>query len=156
MSDQEAPEQKIALTVIGLLVAIVVAAVLGLGISKARHQPSATAATTTAASAETGGIERIYFALGQDALPPEAADVLARVAKAARANTATVVSVSGFHDASGDLATNQELAKRRAQQVRHALEANGVSGPQIVLNKPAQTKGDGDPAEARRVDIRVE
>ena len=156
MSDQDAPEQKFALTIVGLLIAALIAAVIGIGIWKARPHPAGPAVTATQSPAVTGGVERIYFALGQDQLPPEAADVLDRVAKAARANSGAVVSVSGFHDASGNLASNQDLAKRRAQQVKHALEANGVSGQQIVLNKPAQTKGGGDPAEARRVDIRVE
>ena len=35
----------------------------------------------------------------------------------------------GFHDASGDPEHNADLAKRRAQAVRHALEANGVAAP---------------------------
>lgn len=155
MNNQEAPEQKFALTIVGLLVAALVAAVLGVGIWKSL--PRATGAASTPQSAEaTGRIERIYFAMGQDQLPPEAADVLDRIAKAARAGTGAVVSISGFHDASGNLAANQDLAKRRAQQVKHALEAHGVSGQQIVLNKPAQTTGTGDPAEARRVDIRID
>ena len=153
MSDQEAPEQRFALGIVWLLVAAVVAAVIGIGIWKARSHPEVAAVS---AQATAGRAERIYFQVGQDQLPPEAADVLSRVAKAARADTGAIVFVSGFHDASGNLAANQDLAKRRAQRVRHALEANGVSAQQIVLNKPAQSTGSGDPAEARRVDIRVE
>jgi len=156
MSDQEAPEQKFALMIVGLLVAFLLAAVLGIGIWKARPHPSGADGASTQSAATAGRVESIYFQIGQDQLPPQAADVLDRVAKAARADTAAVVSVSGFHDASGNLAANQDLAKRRAQQVKHALEANGVPGQQIVLNQPAQTTGSADAAEARRVDIRVE
>ena len=82
MSDQEAPEQKSALTIVGLLVAAVVVAILGFGIWKALpHSPDRTA-TSTESAATAGRIERIYFQLGKDQLPPEAADVLDRVAKA--------------------------------------------------------------------------
>lgn len=158
MSDQENPEQKFALGLVGLIVAAIVASVVALGAWKARPHPAsapaAPAAATTAGT--TDGVERIYFELGQDQLPQDAADVLSRVATAARANAGAVVSVSGFHDASGNAASNEDLAKRRAQAVQHALEANGVSGSQIKLNKPALTTGGTDAKEARRVELRVE
>lgn len=159
MSDQDNPEQKFALGLIALLLTAVVASAIGIGIWKARPAPvgaapAATAPADTAAS--TVAVERIYFAIGDDALPPEANEVLARVATAARATTTAVVSVSGYHDASGNAASNADLAKRRAQAVQHALEANGVQPAQIRLNKPIETTGGGDPAEARRVELRVE
>jgi len=158
MSDQDNPEQKFALGLIALLLTAVVASAIGIGIWKARPAPAdaAPAATAPAATANTVAVERIYFAIGDDALPPEANEVLARVATAARATTTAVVSVSGYHDASGNAASNAELAKRRAQAVQHALEANGVQPAQIQLNKPVETAGGTDPAEARRVELRVE
>ncbi len=58
---------------------------------------------------------------------PTPSGVLAKVADAARANGGVSVLISGFHDASGDPEKNADLAKRRAQAVRHALEANGVA-----------------------------
>lgn len=158
MSDQENPEQKFALGLVGLIVAAIVASVIALGAWKARPHPAgaSTAPTTAAAAGTTDGVERIYFELGQDQLPADASEVLSRVATAARANAGAVVSVSGFHDASGNAASNEDLAKRRAQAVQHALEANGVSGSQIKLNKPALTTGGADAKEARRVELRVE
>lgn len=154
MSDQEGAAEKFALAVVGLLVTGVVAVVVGFGVAKSRpHAPPAPAATADAALA---AVERILFEVGQDALPANANDVLERVSTAARARLGAVVLVSGYHDASGDLAANLDLARRRAEQVRHALEANGVSPSQVMLNKPAQTTGSGDPAEARRVELRVE
>jgi outer membrane protein OmpA-like peptidoglycan-associated protein len=164
MSDQENPEQKFALGLVALIVAAIVASVIALGAWKARPHPAgastapaaATATPAATAAATTDGVERIYFELGQDQLPADAAEVLSRVATAARANAGAVVSVSGFHDASGNAASNEDLAKRRAQAVQHALEANGVSGSQIKLNKPALTTGGTDAKEARRVELRVE
>jgi outer membrane protein OmpA-like peptidoglycan-associated protein len=114
--------------------------------------PSATSATTPA---ESSAAERIYFEVGQDSLPADAIDVLNRVAEAARSSGGTVL-ISGFHDASGDAAANADLAKRRAQRVQHALEANGVTADHLQLSKPAVTTGDGDPKAARRVELRLQ
>jgi outer membrane protein OmpA-like peptidoglycan-associated protein len=61
--------------------------------------------------------------------------------------------VSGFHDATGDLALNQELAKKRAESVRDALKALGVAEDKIELKKPEQTQASGSNAEARRVEV---
>ena len=155
MSDQEGAAEKFALAIVGLLVTAVVAVVVGFGVAKSRpHGPPAVPAAT--AGTALAAVERILFDVGQDTLPANANDVLERVSTAARARLGAVVLVSGYHDASGDLAANLDLARRRAEQVRHALEANGVSPSQVMLNKPAQTTGSGDAAEARRVELRVE
>ena len=65
------------------------------------------------------------------------------------------VLVSGFHDASGSASVNAEIAKQRAMAARAALVAEGVPAARIVLRKPEQTLGDGDPIEARRVDVHL-
>lgn len=159
MSDQQDGAEKFALTLVGLLVAAIVAAMIGLGISRAR--PAASAPPVDASQQAADGqavaeVETLYFAIGEEQLPPDAADVLGRVAMAVRSSSGATIAVSGFHDASGDAAANQELARRRAEQVRHALEANGVSPEQIILSKPAETNGKGEPAEARRVEMRLQ
>ena len=66
------------------------------------------------------------------------------------------VRVSGFHDASGDAAANEALAKQRAEAIQQWLVVNGVAAERITLDKPAQTTGTGDADEARRVDVRLE
>ena len=71
------------------------------------------------------------------------------------ADDATTATISGFHDASGNAEVNAELSKQRAQNVRDAMVAAGVPADRISLEKPAVTTGDGDPAEARRVEVRV-
>lgn len=152
MSDQDDEMQKYALGAVAGVVALVLAGVIGLAVSRLLHAPRAAAATAVAA---VPAAERVYFEVGQSSLPLEAADVLARVAEAARASGATVL-VSGYHDASGDAAANAELAKRRAQAVQHALEANGVAPDRLQLAKPVMTTGDGDPKAARRVEMRLQ
>lgn len=162
MSDQDDDVQKYALWAVALVVLLVLAGVIGLAASRVLHVPRAAgmaatagATATPAAAAATPAVERIYFEVGQDSLPADATDVLNRVAEAIRSTGGSVL-ISGFHDASGDAAANAELAKRRAQRVQHALEANGVTAEHLQLSKPALTTGDGDPQAARRVELRLQ
>jgi len=160
MSDQDDDVQKYALGAVAFVVVLVLAGVIGLAASRVLQAPrtagpAATATAGTRATAAATGVERIYFEVGQDSLPADAIDVLNRVAEAARSSGGTVL-ISGFHDASGDAAANADLAKRRAQRVQHALEANGVSADHLQLSKPALTTGDGDPQAARRVELRLQ
>jgi ammonium transporter, Amt family len=86
-----------------------------------------------------------------------AADATASVKKLAEAikGKDTKVTVSGFTDASGDPAKNAELAKARAFAVRDALAAAGLGKDQIILVKPAASATGGDPAGARRVEVKL-
>ncbi len=153
MSDANDDAQNVALGVIAAVVALVIAGVLTLSISRSGppKAPAQAAAAPAAAAAP-----RVYFEVDSDALPGDAAELLARVAEEARAKPGAAVLISGFHDASGDPEHNADLAKRRAQAVRHALEANGVAPAQLVLDKPQQTLGGGDAREARRVELRIQ
>lgn len=156
MSDAGDDAQSYALAAVAAVVALVIAGVLALAISRSGPpKKPAAAAAATAAPAEAV-LPRLYFAVDSDALPAQAMDVLDRVAEAARANPGAAVLISGFHDASGDAGHNAELARRRAQAVRHALEANGVPAAQLVLDKPQQTLGGGDAREARRVELKLQ
>lgn len=161
MSDQNDDAQNYALMVLAGVVVLVLAGVLALAIAKSRTSAGSPAAAATAvvpaalAAAPAESAERLYFDLGSDALPADATSVLARVADQARANGGLSVLISGFHDASGDPVKNADLAKRRAQAVRHALEADGVAPDRLVMSKPELTTGGADPREARRVELRL-
>lgn len=170
MSDQNDDTQNLALMVLSGIVALVIAGVIGLAISSrsgskappvAAKAPAAAAAPAAPPAAAAAPVvvseaaERLYFEVGSDALPADAMGVLAKVADAARANGGVSVLISGFHDASGDPEKNADLAKRRAQAVRHALEANGVAPDRLVMSKPELTTGGTDPREARRVELRL-
>lgn len=165
MSDQDDNTQGFVIAAVLGVAAAVIAGVISLAISSLYRQRAviAPAAVTAAPAVEAApvaavarGAERVYFAVGSAALPAEAAEVIDRAAQAARANAWGKVVISGFHDASGDPARNAELAKERALAVRHALEAAGVDAARFELRKPAVTTGDGDPREARRVEVQVE
>jgi len=101
---------------------------------------------------------KVYFNVGQTDLSDEAkANVaaLSNVIKKMEAGDA-VVLISGFHDESGTAQINAEVAKNRAVTVRDALIAEGVPAAMIQLRKPEVTLGEGEPAEARRVEVRVQ
>ncbi|MEP6943765.1 MAG: sodium/proton-translocating pyrophosphatase, partial [Betaproteobacteria bacterium] len=100
-------------------------------------------------------IVNIYFVSGKADLPGDPAQGLAPVIAHLKSNGAAKASISGFHDATGDLAQNQELAKQRAMNVRDALKTAGVTEDRLELKKPEQTQGPGSNASARRVEVRV-
>jgi outer membrane protein OmpA-like peptidoglycan-associated protein len=120
--------------------------------------PTPAAATATAAAAPAavttpGAV--VYFEVGKADLPADADKTLADVLASLKANAAAKVQLSGFHDPSGNLAQNEELALNRARAVRAALEAAGIAHDRVVMAKPAVTAGSGDAREARRVEVTV-
>lgn len=100
-------------------------------------------------------VAKIYFAFEKASLPKTAGRTLARVVKYLKANPQAKASVSGFHDPSGNLANNESLALRRAQAVASSMQKMGIAKQRIVLQKPEQTIGSGNAAEARRVEVGV-
>ena len=156
MSTQDDDLQGKALFLVWIIVGAVVAGVLGFGAYHQLHgKPAKAPAAAATAAPLIGSAQRVYFELGQDSLSPEGEALLVRLADEVRRHPQSRVRISGFHDASGDAAANAELAKRRAQRVQHALEANGVSSGQVELDKPALTTGGADPRDARRVEITI-
>jgi K(+)-stimulated pyrophosphate-energized sodium pump len=105
---------------------------------------------TTSPAAST----KLYFETGKAEVPPEYSRSIAAIAAAAKASEGAL-AVFGYHDATGNLEQNQELAKQRAMKVKEALKAAGVPEERIELKKPEQTQGGGSDAEARRVEIQV-
>ena len=73
-----------------------------------------------------------------------------------KANAGAKASISGFHDATGDLAQNQELAKQRAMNVRDSVKTAGIAEERLDLKKPEQMQGAGSNAQARRVEVKVQ
>jgi K(+)-stimulated pyrophosphate-energized sodium pump len=102
------------------------------------------------------GAARLYFDMGSVVLPADASASLAGVLGALHADPARTAQVSGYHDPSGDLAANEELAKQRAMTVRQWLVTNGIAEERIELSKPTVTTGDGAAEEARRVEVSVD
>ncbi|MBP6464195.1 MAG: sodium-translocating pyrophosphatase, partial [Rubrivivax sp.] len=108
--------------------------------------PMTTAAADGASVSVEGGVVKFFFVVGKADIASGAATALADVAKGVAEGKKAVVS--GYTDASGDPAMNEELAKQRAFAVRDALKAAGVAEDKIELKKPEQLTGSGDPAQA--------
>ena len=116
---------------------------------------SAAAPAPAVAPTPAVAIAKLYFESGKSDLPADAAKALEPVIAAAKASAGAKLAISGFHDATGSVEQNQELAKQRAFKVRDALKAAGVAEDRIEMRKPEQTLGGGDEKEARRVEVRV-
>jgi outer membrane protein OmpA-like peptidoglycan-associated protein len=142
------------------VILLAVGLAVGMGISKSRSaKPAAPAAAVVAAPVTDGepsvvveaGVVKFYFASGKADLAAGAVQALGDAIAAAQAGK--MLTISGFHDASGDPAMNAELAKQRALAVRDALVAAGVAETAMELKKPEQMVGAGSAAEARRVEV---
>ena len=168
-------DQKFALIVLGGIITAVVVGVLALctlvgvgGGDSANAQKADASAmvapavlTTTAGAVSVAadeakvvvenGVVKFYFASGKAGLATGANEALAEVVKGVKAGQKAVVA--GFHDNTGNLAANQELAKQRAISVRDTLVALGVPADSIELKKPENAEGTGDNAQARRVEV---
>jgi photosynthetic reaction center cytochrome c subunit len=111
-------------------------------------------ARATAASAAVTGAT-VFFASGSSTLSSEGGKALGTLISALNSNPSAKVSISGYHSASGNLASNQELAKKRAFAVRDALKASGIGADRVVLEKPmsAEANLSGEDPKARRVEV---
>lgn len=90
----------------------------------------------------------VYFDYDKSNLTPEAANLIQEAAARAKANNVSTVVVSGHADRSGGSAYNQQLSERRANVVRDALVANGISADSIRIesfgeDRPAKPTEDG-------------
>jgi photosynthetic reaction center cytochrome c subunit len=97
----------------------------------------------------------LYFGVGSFNLEGEQAAGLTQLIAAMNANPGMKATISGYHSASGELASNQLLAKNRAFAVRDSLMAAGLPTERVVLEKPLQAEANltGEDPAARRVDV---
>ncbi len=161
MNNDSDDQQRFALGFLALLITLVVAAVVGTVVVKRVSDKPAPAVTAAAPAAQgeadapsiqvEGDVVKFYFATARADVAAGASEALAQVVAAAAQGRNVVIS--GFHDATGDAARNEELAKLRAQAVRAALVTLGVAEERLQLQKPQQTQADGTNAQARRVEV---
>ena len=110
---------------------------------------------TELAAASPVPVARIYFSSDKATVPKGATRSLSNVVKHLKANAGAKVFVSGFHEPSGNLVSNQKLALSRAQAVAATLVKMGIRKERIVLQKPVQMVGAGKSQAARRVEVTV-
>lgn len=99
----------------------------------------------------------VYFDTGKSEVTNDLAAAAANVKKYVEDNPGTKLAVSGFNDPTGNAAANAALSKRRAEQVKAALEKLGIAAASVELVKPTETTDTtGDYANARRVEVVVQ
>ena len=111
-------------------------------------------AVAPAAAPVAVGIVKFYFDAGKADLPADARAKIDAIVPKVKAGGKVVVS--GYHDSTGNLEQNQELAKQRAFAIRDAIKAAaGIGDERFDMKKPEVTTGGPDNAEARRVEVGV-
>ncbi len=116
-------------------------------------EPAGAPATEVIAPTVAAPSGTVYFDVDQSALTANGVASLSPVIEYLRQNPGATAVVSGYHDPSGDVAANEELAKNRADAVRSSLIAAGIEESRIELQKPVVTEGGGPPEEARKVEV---
>jgi outer membrane protein OmpA-like peptidoglycan-associated protein len=158
-SDDDNTAPGVVWAILFAVIAALIGLVIGLGIYKTHMpQPAAVAVVEVvevdgASVKVVDGVVKFYFASAKADIATGANEALAEVVKAVA--TGKAVRISGFHDATGDQAKNEELSKLRAFAVRDTLAALGVAADKMELVKPALMTGSGSNAEARRVEVTV-
>ena len=116
---------------------------------------AAGAATTSTASPSAP--LTVYFGNGAATLDSAAMRVVAAAARSVGNQPLARVAITGYTDAAGNLAANQELAKNRAKAVRDALVSFGAPADHIDMRPPAavQANAAGAEQQARRVDLAI-
>jgi outer membrane protein OmpA-like peptidoglycan-associated protein len=131
------------------------ASVYGPGIT-IDNQIVVQAAPAPAASGAKPPAVKIYFETAKTDIGIKDRDAVGTITAYLKANPAAKGVISGFHDPRGNKAVNEELAKNRAKSVRDMLRTAGIDESRIVMQKPVETTGSGDLAEARRVELSIE
>ena len=153
--------QNLVLGILFGIIALVVGLVIGLSVyvTGQNRAPAPVAAVVAEEPeiAEVGEpLVKFYFESGKAELPAGAAEELAKVIAKLNEDPSKLVLLSGYHDETGGAAVNAEVAKDRAVAVKDALIAVGLAADKVKMRKPAVTLGGADPAEARRVEVRVQ
>ena len=158
MSEQKKPPQSnSSRTVVIVAVAVlIVVAIAGIVLAGRKAPPEAAVATAPmapvasassgstppAASSPTDAVPKdVAFGAGSDKLPAGVNEGLARFADAVR-SSASSVRLSARFLTGENKARDFELAKARTGAIRHALEANGLTGGKMqveLIEMPAGT-----------------
>ena len=159
--EQDDDNQNLVLGILFGVIALVIGLVIGLTVyvtgQNAAAKPAAVAAVEAPEIAEVGEpLVKLYFESGKAELPANGAEEVAKVVAKLAEDGAKIVLISGYHDETGGAAVNAEVAKDRAVAVKDALVAAGLAADKVKMRKPAVTLGGADPAEARRVEVRVQ
>ena len=115
--------------------------------------PASSGSTPEAAASPTDALPKdVVFGAGSDKLPAGVNEGLARFADAARAS-ASSVRLSARFLTGENKARDLELAKARTGAIRHAFEANGLTGGKMQVELIEMPAGALTEAAGNRVDL---
>jgi len=116
--------------------------------------PAQAPSASATAPVMAGFPYKVYFDVGSAVLGADASATLSAAAGAIRRD-GVKVSLTGYTDRTGNVATNEALAKSRALAVRDALMAAGIAEGDIDMRPPmfVESGAGGDDAQSRRVEI---
>jgi outer membrane protein OmpA-like peptidoglycan-associated protein len=143
------------------LIALVVIVLLAMmlprcGTATREAAPVATAPAPAPAPAAAVTLPaKVYFETGKSDLTAEGNAVIKGVASILGGDASAKVDLTGYTDKTGDSAANQDLAKKRAENVKAALATAGVAAERVNMKEPifVEVGASGPDAEARRVEI---
>jgi outer membrane protein OmpA-like peptidoglycan-associated protein len=123
-------------------------------LSSATQQPGAApTASAPAIAAEAGaGPNQIAFASASDTLSPISLKKISDLAQTAKKESHTVV-IAAKLEASSDRAERMELAKKRADAVRKALQLSGLSVSALRVQISEFPAGLVPPIDADRIEL---
>ncbi|WP_024538169.1 OmpA family protein [Comamonas badia] len=164
MSTQNDEHQGFVLALLVALVLFVLIFVFSIAFTRIDHKTAAPAVAAAPVAAVVAGdaaqvvvldgMVKFYFASGKADVADGAGQALAVIVEGVKAGKKAVIS--GFHDTTGSQQVNEELSKQRAIAVRDALLALGVQEGSVELRKPENSAVQGNPAEARRVEVTLQ
>jgi outer membrane protein OmpA-like peptidoglycan-associated protein len=121
--------------------------------SATQQSGSAPTASAPVIAAEVGaGPNQIAFASASDTLSPISLKKILDVAQTAKKGGHTV-AIAAKLSAGSDRAERMELAKKRADAVRRALQAGGMSVGALTVQISQDSAGLVTPIEADRIDL---
>lgn len=121
---------------------------------EATPTPAEAPSASAPAPVTTAFPYKVYFDTGSAVLNAEASASLRAAAEAIKKD-AVKVTITGYTDKTGDMASNEALAKTRALAVRDALRAAGIAEGDLEMRPPmfVEAGPGGDDAQARRVEV---
>jgi hypothetical protein len=159
--------RTVAIIAVAVLIVVAIAGIViaGRKAPATPETPGATAPTTSATTAASPAStsqaaasptdalpKEVVFAAGSDKLPPGINDPLARFADSVR-TSASSVRLSARYLTGANKEKGLELAKARTGAIRHALQANGVTGGKMQVELIEMPEGSLTSEAGNRVDL---
>ena len=165
MDDLRPPAPRTSVRTLAMVVAValVAIAVAGIVIAVLRGRPqaedalstaSAPAASASRSTRDGGDLNHIIFSADSDELSPAAIDHIKEMAESTKNATSAIV-LSGKVESASDRGVRMDLAKKRINAVRRALQANGISPGRMRVEIAEYPVGRVPPREADIVEMNL-